>query len=224
MKLRQRYQYTTTQPGAMTEAPELGDPQANEPARAHLFTPAAGVLLPVLQALITGALFALAGWGYAWLLKAGEAWRWGLGVGLGAAVLAWLAMLGRWLDLTAPLERLTRIDLNRDGYIGRPDTIRVEVTSEDRRQTTVAEIPYASKLPDFARGLLAGAPISERHWSGAGALFSQSEFRQVRDIFIARGWLRWSNPEAPQQGLELTPGGRAALRALANGVIPPTLP
>lgn len=195
--------------------PEL-PPAPQESDRAHLFTTAAGLLLPLGQALITGALAGLAAGCYAALLSAPGAWRWGVGVGVGVIVLAWVVMLWRWLDLTRPLEKLTGLDLNRDGHIAKPETIRVAVTSEDRKHTTIAELPYLSKLPDFARGVLAGDPISERHWSGAGALFSQSEYRQVRDLLLSRGWLYWNNADAPQQGLTLSPGGRAALRALAS--------
>lgn len=221
------YRYTAISPisPAMPESQplEIIQPQQAENERAFLFTTAAGVLLPVLQAIITGALAGLAAWCYAWLLHFPQAWRWGLGVALGVLVLAWLGMLARWLDLTRPIERLTGVDLDHDGYIGTPDTIRVEVTSQDKRHVTAAEIPYASKLADFARGVLSGEPISERQWSGAGKLFSQTEFRQVRDLFMARGWFRWINPESPQQGFEITPGGRAALRALAQGGPSPTL-
>lgn len=195
-------------------AQDLIPPVPQESERAHLFTPAAGVLLPLGQAAATGAMAGLAAWIFAALLRSPAAWRWGVGVFAGVLLLAWLLLLWRWLGLTAPLERLTGLDLDQDGYIGPPPTIRVEV--QNGRHTTIAELPYADRLADFARGVLAGSPISERTWSGAGALFSQSEFRQVRDIFLARGWFRWSNPDAPQQGIELSPAGRAALRALAE--------
>jgi hypothetical protein len=202
-------------------------PQPVESERAHLFTAAAGVLLPMLQAVITGCLAGLAAWLYAWLMKSPEAWKWGAGVAVGVAVLAWLSMLARWLNLTAPIERITRKDINRDGFIGAPPVVRVEVKSENGRQTQFAELPTSKeKMTDFARGVLDGTPISEARWSGAGALFSKSEFRAIRDLFIARGWARWVNSEFHEQGVELAPSGRAVMRQFAGETAAPspTLP
>lgn len=211
------YQMTTLTPIVNQE---LQPPAQVESERAHLHTPAAGVLLPIAQATITGALAGLAAVVFAWLLRSPAAWRWGAAVFVGVVMLAWLLLLWRWLGLTAPLEQLTGLDLNRDGVIG-PRTIRVEVTSADHRNTTIAELPYSDRLGTFARGALAGEPISERRWSGAGALFSQAEFRTLRDVMLARGWLRWNDPGNPQQGLELSPAGRACLRALASNLPTP---
>ena len=193
-----------------SEAPKESD-------RAHLFTPRAGVGLPILQAIATGVFFgALATWA-AWKLRSPDFGQWGLGVFLAIQSLAWLLLLWRWLGLTAPLERLTRLDINHDGHIGPAPVVRVEVKSEDGKSMQFADLPTTkAKMTDFARGVLAGTPISERHWSGAGALFSQNEFRTIRDIFLARGWLRWSNPEYPQQGAELSPAGKAVLRQFAS--------
>jgi hypothetical protein len=136
-------------------------------------------------------------------------------------------MLLRWLNLTAPIERITKRDINRDGYIGTPPVVRVELKSENGQQAQFAELPTTKdKMSDFARGVLAGTPISEARWSGAGALFSKSEFRGVRDIFIARGWARWVNSDFHEQGIELAPSGRAVLRQFASETAAPspTLP
>lgn len=201
--------------------------QPTESDRAHLFTGAAAVLLPIAQAITTGALCGAAAAIYAWLLKSPTAWRWGIGVAVGVAVLVWIAMLARWLDLTRPLERIVNRDINGDGFIGQPprQVVRVEVKSEDGKRVQYADLPTSQeKMADFARGVLGGTPISERHWSGAGALFSQNEFREIRDLFIARGFMRWANPEYPQQGTELTPAGRSILKTFASDTTSPTPP
>lgn len=210
--LRRKYELEQAQ--AAQEQPE----QPNEQDRAHLFTAAAGVLLPMAQAIITGALFGAAAWFYAWLLRSPKAWQWGAGVGLGVAVLSWLLLLFKWSDLTQPLERFLQRDINQDGYIGPPPTVRIEVKREDGRQIQFAEIPTTKeKLIDFARAVaLENQPISESRWSGAGALFSKDEFRAVRAELLARGWLRWKNPDFHDQGAELSPAGRAILKQYAN--------
>src|SRR5512133_3769573 len=75
-----------------------------------------GVLVPMLQAVITGALCGLAA-------LALTAWfklpYWGIAGTVTAVTMAgaWLSYRGRWQWL---LERLTGADLNHDGYIGRP--------------------------------------------------------------------------------------------------------
>ena len=211
-------------PGQTFQPVEVQPQPQPETERAHLFSLAAGVWLPMTQALMTGAIIGSAAGIYASLLKSDQALKIGAAVGIGAAVIAWILFLVRWLALTRPakLERITGLDLNQDGYIGAPPPmVKVMVTSEDRRQGIIAEIPYPDRLPKFARGVLSGDPLSERHWSGKGKLFTPEEFKAIRQVFLARGLMRWIDPNLPKSGIELTPYGRAALRGLANGERPP---
>lgn len=194
--------------------------QPTEQDRAHLFTTGAGVGLPLAQAAITGLLFGLAVWIYAALLKVAEAWRWGAGFAVGVAVLTWLILLVRWSDLTRPIEKLTHLDINRDGLIGdlpvRP-VVRVEVRSNEGKRAQFADIPTTHpKMIAFAKGVINGTPISESNWTGKGKTFSIDEFRAVRDVFLSRGWMRWKNNEFHDQGLELAPFGREVMRTFAN--------
>lgn len=190
--------------------------QPAEDTRRHLFTTAAGVILPLLQALATGLIvFVLAGF-YAWLLRSPVWWKWGAVIAGAVVLVTWLVMLWRWLSLTRPLEQITGIDLNRDGHIGPPPVLKVQLTSEDKRQTQIVEIPYPERLPTLARGLLGGVGLAERNWAGHRKLYSQPEFYKVLEALKAAGWIRYKNRFEPRNGYELTPSGRAVMVRAAS--------
>ena len=155
---------------------------------------------------------------------------------LGLAVSAWYAMpitslivflvvfwgssqRGQWL-----IERLTGADLNFDGYIGapqplpapQPQTVRVEVIQDQGQRGDFIDLPYPDRIPQLAAGLLQGRTFNQTAWTGHGAIFSRSEFDQVRDTLIQRGLAAWKNDNAKAQGVELTAAGRAVMRRLAN--------
>lgn len=125
---------------------------------------------------------------------------------------------GQWL-----IERLTGADLNLDGFIGEPapplpapESIRVELLQDGGHRGDFIDLPYPEKLPALAAGLLAGRSFNQTAWTGHGALFSRSQFDQVRETMIERGLLAWKNPEAKAQGVELTAAGRAVMRRIAH--------
>lgn len=203
--------------------------------RRYYNSAARGASLPALQAVISGAFLGLlGGFGIGILvdwIDYGSPWRAGLIAGVLTMLLTiafvWFRQLEDWRELVWSLESSLAVDLDRDGIKGDPDqvvnTVRVELVRDEGRRVQIADIPTdPARLADFARGILDGQPISERQWSGAGALFSQNEFRAVRDAFMARGWLRWVDARYPQQGIELSPAGRAALRGLAGVMASPT--
>ena len=39
-------------------------------------------------------------------------------------------------------------------------------------------------------------------------------------MFLSRGWADWRNPDAPAQGVTLTPQGRAVARSFASETAP----
>lgn len=196
-----------------------GEVKPPEDRREYLHSFTAAVFIPGLQALFTGAFLGLASGVCAAIFGAGRgSWSWGAGVFIACSSVVWLALMWRWLRLTKPLETLIGVDLDRDGRIGsKPTFVKVQLTTADRHTTQFADIPTTrAKLADFGRGVLNGDPISERRWSGAGALFSQNEFRSVRDVMLARNWLRWVNPDYPKLGCEITAPGRAVMRSLVD--------
>jgi hypothetical protein len=190
-----------------------------ESDRRHLFTFVSGVGLPVAQAAISGAFFGVCAGFYAWLLHWGEAWKLGVGVGLAVALFSWLAFIVRWSDLTGPIERVSGIDINRDGLIGDPvrPSIRVEVVEDEGRAMKFIDLPGdAGALRMLADGLLSGLSFSEAQWSGHNRPFSRAEFRELRAELVARGLLRPASDKDRRQGFDLTPSGRAVMRHFAS--------
>lgn len=186
--------------------------EPTETDRRHLFD-VSTVGAMAGAALITGAFSGLAVLIMVYLIGWPKPWAWGMAVFAIVLISAWIMFLLRWFGLTAPIERVTVLD--HDNNPATPPVVRVQLTSEDRRVTQYADLPSTpEKLATFARAALAGRPISDREWSGVGRPFSQNEFAQLRETMIARGWLRWKNPDYPTQGVEISAAGRAVMRQL----------
>jgi hypothetical protein len=188
-----------------------------------------GVVVPGLQAAITGALVGLAALAVAAWLQ----WPfWAVG-GTAAALAtlgAWLSYRGRWAWL---MERMLGVDINGDQVIGQPaepdpepEPLRVIVdrTEDGSRITDYIDLPVdRERAGVFARALLDGnRGFSLTAWTGRGALFSRREYDELVTTFIARNLATWRNPAAHAQGVELTAAGRAVMRGLAEPVpLPP---
>ena len=184
-----------------------------------------GVVVPGLQAAITGVLTGLAALAVSAWLKLPY---WGIGATAFtlAALAAWLSYRGRWAWV---LERMLGVDINRDGLIGQPEpepepaqSLRIELVQDEGRRGEFIDLPYPEKLPLLAGGLLEGRQFSLTAWTGKGQLFSRSEFETLRAELLKRGLATWNNPAAPAQGITLTGAGRAIFRRLADQS--PTLP
>lgn len=186
--------------------------------RRHLHDMTSGVGVPLVQAVVTGFSLACAVGVYCWLLKVPDCWKYAVGTFAGVQACAWLFLLAKWLRLVEPVERFLNRDIDGDGVVGEPQTIRIELKHNERR-TQFIDLPFADRLPDFSRAVLSGTSISESAWTGSNALFSKREFFTLRDELLKSGVIRWRNEGAPAQGLELTPSGKAVVRYLAN---PPT--
>lgn len=214
--------------------PPTTPPPYQPPARdgvhetAFLHKPEAGAKVPFIQAVITGALVAAL---FAFIcikLRVPDAWFY-IGVIFCLITLAmWLVLQKHWFTLTDihRLERLTGLDLNKDGQIGgesfppRVHSVRVNVhqeTDSGYPQMQSVDFPISEEtLRTLAEGLLNGMPFSEREWAGAGKPFSINEFRTARSEMLKRGLLALANPKAPQQGFVLTRAGRAVFEHFAG--------
>ena len=182
-----------------------------------------GVIVPILQALTTGALSGLALGGVLWLAGVESAWRWSVALIPVVWLAVWLLSLSHW---RASLEKLLQRDLNGDGVIGEQPVriikqpspeVRVILERDNGRETDFIDLPaQPEQLRQLADGLLSGRQFALSAWSGAGAPFSRSEFERLRDEMIRRGLARWRNERAQAQGLEVTAPGRAVLRRFAS--------
>lgn len=175
--------------------------------------------VPFVQSLITGVLMFVVVLALSWLLEVDEPIMSGLLAGSVAACVAWLSLLSRWLGLA---------DSMAGAYYGQADdsepvedfeheSVRIELVQDNGRNMQFFDLPASEQqLSMLADGLLRGTSFSEASWSGNGALFSRSQFRQIRNEWLKRGWLSWVNPQARAQGMMLTPAGKAVARHFAS--------
>lgn len=178
------------------------------------------VRLPLAQAVICGFFAAWLPTGIAVVVIIWtEAGGWWLAAVPATLVFSTLALSGvAWYTLFILdrktlmfIERFIGVDLNRDGSVGEPEWIRGEVTDKDRRQRIKVEFPFPKdRLRAVAVAILRdGAAFSRR---GLSNVISETQFRTLQQEFLKRGLCYWKNPESEQQGVDLSPGGRAFLR------------
>ncbi len=186
-----------------------------------------GVIVPGLQAVITGVLFGVAALAVtAWLALPFLA----IGGTVTAVIMAvsWLAYRSRWQFV---LEKITGADLNQDGYIGEPlpqqeplpalPPVRVIVEENQGQHVEYIDLPHPEKIPELAAGLLQGKQFAQTVWVGHG--LTRPQFDEIRSEMIKRGLARWRNPNAPAQGAELTARGKAVCRGIVEKATPPPL-
>jgi hypothetical protein len=106
------------------------------------------------------------------------------------------------------------------------DVVRLELVQPldgQAKQTQLIDLPAtAEQLEKLARGLLAGASLSEAQWSGGNnGIFTRSQFSQLRAELIKRKLAAWNNSRTPARGAALTPAGRAIMRRFAGETVRP---
>lgn len=116
-------------------------------------------------------------------------------------------------------EEIVRRDLDGDGVVGKPEpeaVLRVEIA--DGGNTKFLDVP-AEKVAIFARAVVKGqSGISEGEWKKFFG--GVNEFRAFRGQLLGSGLVRWKNPDAHAQGVELTLAGRQVLKRLATTPLP----
>lgn len=192
-------------------------------SREHLHTVLAGAWLPALQAILTGVFLGVVVLVLAIVTHRPMPGLWGL-IAIGVTTLAmWYTLLRRWLDLTAPIERVTGWDINRDGYIGEavePEVFEVRLTEQNDTnypKTRIVEISSSkAKFRQLCQGLVAERPFSFDEWTGRGKLYTRDEFIKMRRGMQARDLLEWKNPSNHNQGMGLTTLGWNMVRYFAK--------
>ena len=172
-----------------------------------LTTIRAAVLIPALQAGITGLIIGLLGGSLA-MLAGASFWKWALLSGAASGLLAWWAALASWRDAVYQAK-------NEPGKKQVENVVRLEVLALDTPQ------PWGSWLnlaidPEAAREALAmlayGKDLSMGALTGRGNPLSRTEFVILRDALIDSGLAYWQNTRSHSQGCALSVGGRAVLR------------
>jgi hypothetical protein len=197
----------------------------------YLHTLVAGALLPFWQALISGAIAFVAALIIMLAIRSSEPF---LSTGIVAVLVlaaVWLAAQWRWFTLTA--ERMTGVDLNRDGVIGdarraeprREVRVRLQDTRNGRYSEQVQDYPASmEQLQRLAIGILKlDAPFTVRRWcsevDGGEKVFTQAEFQELRSAFLKartldnKPLLAAASKARAQKGYEFTDEGRQVLEA-----------
>jgi len=125
--------------------------------------------------------------------------------------ISWFLLFFKDRKLLWRAEEALGLDLNRDGKTGEPEIVRGEITDKDRRQRINVEFPFPNdRLRAVAKAILRGGAAFSRR--GLSNVISESQFHVLQQEFLKRGLCYWKNPESEQQGVDLSPGGRAFLR------------
>lgn len=189
------------------------------------------LILPLAQAALRALAVAVAVGAVVVVVRSYQsplAWMLGafgvtLGVGVWISLSAWDNYVARMLWA---VERQMGADLDGDGAVGEPaPIIRVEVvrpSSGGMGTRRIDELPAtAQQMGILARGLLGDRPFSEREWaSGASRVFGQTQWARLTEAMLKAGLVGWIDPDAHQQGLELTDAGWALMEQLAAPALP----
>lgn len=193
-------------------------------------TKESNVVVPLLQSLITGGFAALVGGsigGYVAIYTGGGFGQTITGIlfyGSGAFVLVagwqWLSRSNFYDGLLWNIETATQIDIDGDGEIGEPHRVEVEVKHERRPwqfDSLDVDPAHLRHLAELVSSL--GDSFSERTASKTG--MTQNQFGDLREKFLKHGWAMWNHPTEKRQGIRLTQGGKALLRAILSTPLPP---
>lgn len=101
--------------------------------------------------------------------------------------------------------------------------LKVEAVDQAGQYRKMANLPDTLPFWEFARRVTQGAPFTEETATACGLSVDVASwrepdemgFRQIRDLFLDRGWARWKNPAHHQSGVELLAVGRHILRDYA---------
>jgi hypothetical protein len=188
--------------------------------------PASDVLVPALQAAISGGFAGIGAGIGATVAAINWAWPWWAPVAVGAVV--WVvasgAMWGRLLDDSRRLLRKTETIRRRDepqAQTQPADALRIEVI-EDRagsgKAWTLADLPTdRATLTAICRGVASGARhLSSRDLAAMPGL-SRDKARELLADLEARGFVAYPEGRNHPDGAQWTARGKALSRALVGG-------
>jgi len=181
------------------------------------------LLIPLGRALIGGVLVAVGLLTIAILAGWVKPWVWFFAGWAFAALFEWFRHTGK---TTKTLERWLGVDIDQDGRIGDETVIiepapvtRIEIVGDNGRWGEIIDLPLPPELTvETAKLLTSGADFSHASLSGPNKILSRSQWEAFRDELIRKGYARWVNPYAHNQGAILTRKGEAAIHGYASMV------
>jgi len=207
------------QPTSPTNLPEFSEATRDTPARAP--STDADVNVPWRRSLITGLLFGPVIGGALGILTPNVPFfkdvYWLLIITGGTVAGSWVLFLATSDSTLWIREKIINKDIDRDGHIGPPHTIRLEIhdTRDEQDRTQFINLPVPGRVGEaglitFARSVSAqGDSFSERTAADHG--YNREEWIDLRDTFVNYGWAAWNDPSEPRQGVKLLAAGRVIL-------------
>lgn len=176
-----------------------------------------GVVVPILQSLVTGFLAGVFGAAVSYAVGAKFVPALGIGalVGIVVTLLMWLVLfMGRWQPL---LEEILQVDLNGDGIKGAPEPrkeIRIIVERDGGQRASFLDLPFdEGQFRQFVVAVLAGN-TSVVAMDAVG--INRAQVEEARQMLFDRDLAQWRRG-GQNQGWELTPDGRRAFTNYLRG-------
>lgn len=189
-------------------------------------------IIPLVQSLLTGLVVSIVSFAIALTLGKSKPWLWLVWGFLLPVVGVWVFSIRRWFKLTDWLpyvEKVTNIDINRDGQIGKPvstEPKRMTITVRDVRDGMFLrmnhyELPASEEqVHAFALGIGQGLSLAEANWIGPSNPFARDEYRAFRGELIRRRWVELASHKSMNQGFQMTRAGLAVMREIAKANSP----
>jgi hypothetical protein len=164
---------------------------------------------------VSFVLVALAGGAIAY--AAGLPWLVSPAGGLTIAMWRYFGGLNLARSLLEIVETITHKDIDKDGVVGKPTVVKVEVKNKGTWQ--FATLPgKPENLVALAQAITTGESFAERTATDKG--LTQEEYSNLRDMFVDRGWAAWNHKTRRQAGVTLTVSGKSVLRSIAAAPLP----
>lgn len=184
---------------------------------------ASDVLVPALQAVITGALIgALLGYLASALGYPGELLPLAGGIALAVATATWLLLLSDVRRrLLFAIEKVTGQDFDGDQQLGDPTKRVLEVVVKDGGHQRIIGADWLgiddAQLVAFSRGVIGGRGLAEGAWAKDRQAFPKgiNEYRRLRGRLLEAGLIQKVS-SAGNTGFELSHAGRAVFGRLAT--------
>lgn len=205
--------------------------QQESQSATFLPTTEANVIVPFLQAVITGVFIGVPVGLLVGLIDVkldtlvirgsiGSGLLWGAVTVFSVTFWQWISRSGEYNNLLWRIETITGMDVNGDEEVGQPEppTVRVEV--REGHTWRFANLPGSDEaLQAFARDVLNGIrTFSEQGANDNG--YGVDNFKKLRALFIEKGWAAWNHPTHKQQGIRLTRSGEWLVREIAGTPLP----
>jgi hypothetical protein len=205
--------------------------------RGFLFQREAGILVPLGQAVVTGALAFIVtlilgrivlDW-FVVLDYPKVAFEIALVVGAVVCLGLWIVMLITWAN-NADLKVVTVAQSQPASTVTRTKhMVEIDIVRKGKGgyQRTTAEFPLSDALMvQVVQVLLGGRGFTERGMTGKGKLLTPDEWEAVTDVLEENNIIEWVNPDEHRQGYQLTPDGDELMRKWLEqqGIAPPPPP